>query len=195
MLNLASFFYPKFFILPILTPKVHSSVYYLFARPKYPLIKKGQRRFLSRMHGDGRGEGDWSRRAMQTWRLPIPVAMRESTGSGAAMGRQARRRVGGSDDRRRVGRRGVQRQVGGGATSGCRLVWSGACRKKIRGAICGQMKRNKWVLQKGHKSLFIFIFNTVSAQNELKCHFGEKTKLMCQNRKKKVCRVKKGSQF
>jgi hypothetical protein len=45
----------------------------------------------------------------------------------------------------------------------------------------GEKKRNKWVLVKGHKSLFKVLFNTISAENELKYHFGKKRKLRCQN--------------
>jgi hypothetical protein len=48
-------------------------------------------------------------------------------------------------------------------------------RKKIRG---------DWIKKvecKGHNSLFTFISNTVTDENELKCHFRKKLKFRCQN--------------
>jgi hypothetical protein len=45
-------------------------------------------------------------------------------------------------------------------------------------------------INQGHKSLFTFLFNTASAENELKCHFRKKIKFSCQNGKKKVFRAK-----
>jgi hypothetical protein len=42
-----------------------------------------------------------------------------------------------------------------------------------------EKKRNKWVPCKRHKSLFTLQFNTVSAENELKCHFRKKLKFRC----------------
>jgi hypothetical protein len=56
-----------------------------------------------------------------------------------------------------------------------------------------EKRRNEWVPHKGLKSLFTFLFKTVSAENELKCHFRKKNKFRCQNRKKKVFRAKKES--
>jgi hypothetical protein len=48
-------------------------------------------------------------------------------------------------------------------------------RKKIRG---------DWIKKvecKGHNSLFTFISNTVTDENERKCHFRKKLKFSCQN--------------
>jgi hypothetical protein len=49
-----------------------------------------------------------------------------------------------------------------------------------------QKKRNKWDPSKGPKSLFTLLFYTISAKNELKCHFRKKMKFRNQIGKKKL---------
>jgi hypothetical protein len=47
----------------------------------------------------------------------------------------------------------------------------------------------------GLKCLFTFLFNTVSAKNELKCHFRKQNKFRCQNRKKMFLGPKRKAKF
>jgi hypothetical protein len=58
-----------------------------------------------------------------------------------------------------------------------------------------QKKRNKWDPSKGHKSIFTLLFDTVSDENELKCHFTNKMNFRNQIGKKKLTKPNREANF
>jgi hypothetical protein len=84
-----------------------------------------------------------------------------------------------------AGGHGIRRRLGGLVAGG----WVGALTRmkeedKRRG--WKQKKRNKWDPSKGHKSIFTLLFDTVSGENELKCHLRNKMNFRNQIGKKKI---------